>query len=799
MAFDPRCVSFEGRLHADRRTAEYVGRASHVADAASFRSGRAAGGRSRSRVFYFETRVVATSRDPRPELAANSLPPRLNTEDSSSLAFRRHAAQDRNAAAATTRDWRRRAEREAMDMEDVQTPALSSGVPVNFNFSLDVRTTQQMRSRIDRRRLRRSNERKRFGHKVAVGFILDEPEPKIAASGIRSRGVASFSTASGFLEARRTVKQLMQRVLPDRDSDSSSEEEEEAGAGKKTRKTYPATLHRDLGESVNSLAYVGKTGRVISHGREFLQCERYGAGDVVGCGVLLDTNTFFFTLNGMLMGMLAARDVYDLDDFGEMVGSEEQESDEDDTDSGGEDDQNRVEADQGVRLLLARIDDVEMEDIDGRHEEEKALYPAVSLHGVGECVQGVFEQEEFQFDLSGFELQIQKERQRALLAERERRSENGPPSDAEQADCKDEAAMNELVQDFFLHYGYESAYKAFESALAPSKRQRLSSDGIDMNYGDEVEASTVTVGVSCVEDMEDESKSESENMGYADTQPSLYPPKKQQMHESLSLRHEVRDHIRCFRTAQALVVLEQHVTALLKNWSDYRSRRLRKLMLYCRILCVIDVLTSEGEAKPAAVSPLQTNGASTPSLHMDPEEVKSSGWNPELAIEFARQVFRSSSEITTNGKRKRQAFSNGAQRKREGTDNVALVMSLLLYNQRESIPATNRAQKFLTPEFRDSVADQLNSLLLMSDDAAKTEPRVSALETFMNDLENLQKECLHQGCHVYPESVESTSNGKSKTTLHRHRASVSSSSDDSLSSQSEQDGHLDDDDDDYAE
>lgn len=57
-------------------------------------------------------------------------------------------------------------------------------------------------------------------------------------------------------------------------------------------------------------------------------------------------------------------------------------------------------------------------------------------------------------------------------------------------------------------------------------------------------------------------------------------------------------------------------------------------------------------------------------------------------------------------------------------------MSLLLYDQHESIPESSRARKFLTSEFRESVADQLNSLLLTSEDSAKTPPRVSARSVY---------------------------------------------------------------------
>eukprot|EP00644_Phytophthora_capsici_P007918 jgi/Phyca11/555708/estExt2_Genewise1Plus.C_PHYCAscaffold_770031 len=765
MAFDPRCVSFQGLLHADRRTAEYVGCANNDTDAACFRSTRAVGSSARSgglRVFYFETQILATTSDPTPELAANSLPARLNMFNSS-LTIRRHAAQDRDAA-ATARDWRQRAEQHAMDLEDMQIPPLhrgssAGGIPLSFNFSMNSGTMQQIRSRIDRHRLRRSQERKRFNHKIAVGFLLDEPDVEVAASGHIVKGFRGSSTPSGFLEARRTVKQLMQRVLEDVNSESSEGEEEN-----KSRRNRPAILHRDLGEAANSLAYVGKTGRVVSHGRDFLQCEKYGAGDV-------------------LMGMLAARDVYDLDDFGDVEDSEEEQSGDESAESDEETESNGVKTDQRTGLPMDRTEDVEMEDIDARSEEEKVLFPSVSLHGAGECVQAKFAADEFEFDLSGFEKQLQKERQRALLVDRERRSENGPPSVVEQSDAKDEVAMNELVQDFFLHYGYESSYKAFESALAPSKRQRLSSGGTEMDCDDEAKDSKAALHVdaSSAEDLEN-------------SESRLYPPKKQHMHESLSLRSEVRDHIRYFRTAQALVVLEQHVPELLRNWSGYRSRRLRKLVLYCRILCVIDVLTSESETKVAEPSSLATNGRSTAPIPSDPSEVQSDGWNPELAIEFARQVFGTTTEVSSNEKRKRKS-RNGIQKQPESTDDVALAMSLLLYDQRESIPETSHALKFLTPDFRESVADQLNSLLLMTERPAKSGLRVSALEAFVNSVEGLQKECLIHGCRVFPESIETTSNGKCKTASRRRRGSVSSSSDDS-SSQSEQEDHLEDDDED---
>ncbi|GMG15111.1 unnamed protein product [Phytophthora fragariaefolia] len=674
-----------------------------------------------------------------------------------------------------------------MDLEDVQVPSLVAGPerggePVSFNFSFSSRAA-------DRRRLRRGAERRKFEHKVAVGFLLDDTEEKAAGLGTSSREFSLFSRASGFVEAklsRRAVKQLMQRILPDvtpSAESSGSSDEEEGDEQQKSRTTYPAVLHRDLGQAVNSLAYVGKTGRVVSHGRNYLQCERYGAGDVVGCGVLLDTNTFFFTLNGKLMGVLPAREVYDLDGFGEADESgEEQEGDE----SGDEDceDGATVKQDGDMDVRLDRRDDVEMEDMDAHHEDEKALFASVSLHGAGECVQVVFEPNEFQFNLAEFEQQIQKDRQCALLAERKKRNEELPSSDIEQSESKDEAAMNELVQDFFLHYGYESAYKAFETTLTPRKRPRGFSDAAGTELDDETEASTVTLGASSIEDLEGENKSSYINIEEADS--SVHSAQKQQMRDSLNLRHEVREHIRCFRTAQALVALEQHAAESKKNGMGFRSRRFQKLMLYCRILCVIDILTHNSDVE--IDSPPAANGT----------VLTPNGWNPEPAIEFARQVFGPASESSPNGKLKKQRLNNGVHKKHDDIGDVALAMSLLLYDQRESVPASSRAHKFLTPEFRESVADQLNSLLLVNEESENSPPRVSSLEMFMKDLESLQRECLHQGCRVYPRSLSSASNGKCKKTSRRRRDSGSSSSGDSSSSQSQsdQDERFDDDDDD---
>ncbi|KAF4315380.1 hypothetical protein G195_011092 [Phytophthora kernoviae 00238/432] len=229
-----------------------------------------------------------------------------------------------------------------------------------------------------------------------------------------------------------------------------------------------------------------------------------------------------------------AANVYDLDDFGELAEiSDDESSDEVSEDDGVKQENGDINGSiaGGVGVLLNKFEDVDMEEIDGCVDEEKVLYPSISLHGVGECVRAVFGTEELQFDIAGFEQQVQKERQRALLEEREKRGAKENPSDIEQMDFKDEAAMNELVQDFFLHYGYENAYKTFESALTPSKRCRMSSDSMDIENGDGAEANG-----SC--NMNEEEEEKHEDMELSGRHSSLYSPKKQHMRRSLSLRHE---------------------------------------------------------------------------------------------------------------------------------------------------------------------------------------------------------------------------------------------------------------------
>ncbi|CAI5718169.1 unnamed protein product [Hyaloperonospora brassicae] len=803
MNMDPRYVASEGLLHADRCTAEYIGRAAHRADAVCFRASRAAVARAPlaiPRTFYYETLIMATS--PTAKTSALSVPVRLNTQTTPTSHRAAGAPLRHDATVRLPHNQSQSPLLESMDTEDVlmatATDALPVERPASINFLSTRRLTEHLQSIIDRPQVGRSTDKHNCEHGIAVGFLLDKAEPKRATWGPKVPSCALSCRSNGASEAevpRMEVKHWTQRTMSGIVAGEESDKEEEEEKAEETRAkdqetTRPAIVHEDLHQLVNSVAYVGKTGRVVARQRKWLKCQRYGAGDVVGCGILFDTNTFFFTLNGSLVGMLAAADVQNLDTFEEGTDSEEDESGVGSLAEDNEDEKDGLVDDNGMWIPPGGCNDVDMEETGGCSRVKHVLYPCVSLHGAGECVRAIYEAEDFLFDLPEFERQIQKERQEALLADRERLRKTDVACESDWSDHKTDTVVNDLLQDFFLHNGYESAYKALKATLEPMRRQRLSPDGMDVVDNNEVEASTVS-------SVRDAKKGVQAKMSEReDAQSGLHIEMKKAMCESLGLRHEVREHIRCCRTAQALTVIEQQ--ALVAARTDRRSRQWRKLIQSCRILCVIDVLTRKGEAKVATISSKASNSA--PRM-LTTEEGECNGWNAEVAIEFARQMFGSFSEVATNGKRKRLERSNGVRKQCDDSHDVALAMSLLLYGQRDSIPKSSRARRFLMPEFRESVAEQLNELLLMSNDDAKTAPRASALEKYMADHEKLRKECLNRGCRVYPES---SGDSVSKNMLRRRRASVSSTLDKFSSSSSEQDDHSagddnDDDDDDDDE
>ncbi|KAI9910767.1 hypothetical protein PsorP6_010463 [Peronosclerospora sorghi] len=752
MLFDPRCVAYEGRLHADRCTAEYVGRASHDHDAACFRSSRAVAASARAtqrlRYFYFETQIVATASTS--DVALESRPVRINT------------ALPASASASTPAR-----EVHAMDMEDVPVRAqerdeAAAPGPGHGAFQSHM---MHLWSRMERHHVRWRSDKKKFHHKIAVGFLVDVAEPaRVGFHGPRVRGATN--THATLRETLEKLSEVLDPLAPA----VATEEAAAARGDHEARKTSaPAIRHEDLGEMVHSVAYVGKSGRVIAHGRACLQCEKYGAGDVVGCGIMWDTKTFFFTLNGKFMGMLAARDVVDLDAF------REEDDDDGEDDESEEETSTTSEMERGQERRDDRYEQVETHDVD----EDKVLYAAVSLHGPGECIRAVFEPETFQFDLASFEQEIQKERQRALHADDSRRKKERAFRATEEGEGDtDDATMHMLVHEFFLYYGYENTYKAFERVAWPSESEGLSLNG-------EKSEDRVDIGPDAlsVEAMEEETKEERVER---DAELRLVAVKAHIMRQSLSLRHEVRQQIRGYRTAQALEVLEKHAATFVTPCRGY-SRRVRKLLLSVRILCVMDALVHEEETN---VSSRMGNGAHDSTQR---EERGGKGWHPESALGLARQLFRSLGETTTNGKRKRRDVAS--IQPWEDNEDVMLAMTLLLYDQMDSIPETSRAKKFLMSNFRDAVADELNLCLVMGEEYMMKEEHVSLLETFIRDLEALQQECLRLGCRVYPEHTDKASNDKCQSTSRQWKVPlslVSLSSADSSSSPSEPDDNGDD-------
>ncbi|TMW61734.1 hypothetical protein Poli38472_010797 [Pythium oligandrum] len=293
----------------------------------------------------------------------------------------------------------------------------------------------------------------------------------------------------------------------------------------------------ELGRLAQAVAFSGRSGAVVSNGHEFLQTnQRFGFGDTVGCGLIIDTRTFFWTVNGKLVGVLPAQDLHHLDEWDEEDESDDQDDDDDD-DSASTEERNR-------RSWVMR------------------LFPSVSLHERGECVRAVFDPSAFRFDLAAFERQRQQDRQLALRvyahnpASREHRPmkkhKASLPQHKDELNEED-TALHSIVREYFEYYGHRNALRALDQV---AKNASLDDEDHMMNEEETVH-----------EEEEDESGD-----------------------PNIVLRHEVRQLIYGFQTENGILKLQN-----LENGAFWRVlvREQRLVVLYTRFLSILDRLRGE--------------------------------------------------------------------------------------------------------------------------------------------------------------------------------------------------------------
>lgn len=291
---------------------------------------------------------------------------------------------------------------------------------------------------------------------------------------------------------------------------------------------------RELGELPNAIGYVGKHGRIVSNGKEIGQGERFQVNDVVGCGLLLDTRIVFFTKNGDLVGFLPLQDIHHLMD----------EMDHGDSCVGPSNSSTNPSRCRAFSWM-------------------DSVYPAVSLHGVGEAVSFVFEPAKFRFNLKQFSLTIKRERCEALslysIKHHKRTSNDGQGSLRKRGTIADEdSEMIRLLKEYFLVHGYRECFHAA-----------------------------------------------SEQFGHLDGHNANLPAKEimSDMEKSLDLRKSVQSLIMNFRTEDAVAMIDEHFPAFFEASKNHEFARFE-----CDILSVVDDL-QVGPQKPNECGEWNTKSA----------------------------------------------------------------------------------------------------------------------------------------------------------------------------------------------
>lgn len=246
-----------------------------------------------------------------------------------------------------------------------------------------------------------------------------------------------------------------------------------------------------LGSDECSIGYEGSTGHIIAGGKIVkVNCTQFVCGDTVGCGVLLDSRTFFFTVNGKLECFLDATDENQLFHFADEM-----------SDNDGEsycEEEEQKESAQKLKRTAPMKSAVS--------DWNSHVFGAVSLSHPAECVHAVFIPSLFTFDMEGFMVQLTQQRQQSLSSWAHRQGEtyhalNAFPVDRVQevASCgkrksgskqrstpSEDDILQHIISDYLLYYGYPATYdrlqKRCHTAPIESMQAEVYKDSAPFRY-----------------------------------------------------------------------------------------------------------------------------------------------------------------------------------------------------------------------------------------------------------------------------------------------------------------------------
>lgn len=249
-----------------------------------------------------------------------------------------------------------------------------------------------------------------------------------------------------------------------------------------------------LGSDECSIGYEGSTGHIIAGDKIVkVNCTQFVCGDTVGCGVLLDSRTFFFTVNGKLDCFLDATDENQLFHFADEM-----------SDNDGEsycEEEEQKESTQKLKRAAPMKSAVS--------DWNSHVFGAVSLNNPAECVHAVFIPSLFTFDMEGFMVQLTQQRQQSLSSWAHRQGETYHASSAlsafpvdrvqEAAGCgkrksgsnqrstpSEDDILQHIISDYLLYYGYPATYdrlqKRCHTAPIESMQAEVYKDSAPFRY-----------------------------------------------------------------------------------------------------------------------------------------------------------------------------------------------------------------------------------------------------------------------------------------------------------------------------